>query len=275
MASVGLLLLALSLTPLAIEGLPRAQAEQETSLWMLSTALFHLPFVGVLVLQGAGLVERLGFYWRGRRPETPGRMPLEYPTVCVQLPMFNEHAVARRVIEAASRLRWPAGRLTIQVLDDSTDEDTRQLVRQVCAAVRLAGIDCQVLHRTNRQGYKAGALEAGRRQTESEFIVIFDADFVPPSDFLLRAIPHFYREDGTPDAGLALVQAQWGHLNHAESALTRSQSLWVDDHHTLQMAWRSAVWQFVNFTGTAGVWRASAIEAPAAGKRLAWSKIVN
>ena len=91
---------------------------------------------------------------------------------------------------------------------------------------------------------------------------------MPPADFLLRTIPHFYRADGEPDAGLALVQAQWGHLNHDESSLTRAQSLWVDDHHTLQMSWRSAMWRFVNFTGTAGVWRASAIEA-AGGWRAA------
>lgn len=124
------------------------------------------------------------------------------------------------------------------------------------------------MHRANRHGYKAGALEAGRKQTEAEFLVIFDADFVPPADFLLQTIPHFYQPDGQPDTDLALVQAQWGHLNHDESALTLSQSLWVDDHHTLQMAWRSAAWKFVNFTGTAGVWRASAIEA-AGGWRAA------
>ena len=130
------------------------------------------------------------------------------------------------------------------------------------------GVDCRVLRRADRQGYKAGALEAGRRQTDAEFLVIFDADFLPPADYLERAIPHFYRADGEPDAGLALVQTQWGHLNADESPLTRAQSLWVDDHHTLQMSWRSAVWQFVNFTGTAGVWRASAIEA-AGGWRAA------
>jgi cellulose synthase/poly-beta-1,6-N-acetylglucosamine synthase-like glycosyltransferase len=224
------------------------------------TVAAHLPFLVTMVFQVFGILERIGFYWRGRAPEVPGQMPREYPKVCVQLPMFNEHAVARRVIEAAAKMQYPKDRLTIQVLDDSNDKDTRRLVELVCAEVLASGIDCRALHRTNRQGYKAGALEEGRLQTDSEYFVIFDADFVPPSDFLLRTIPHFYREDGTSDTGLALVQAQWGHLNHAESALTLSQSLWVDDHHTLQMSWRSAVWKFVNFTGTAGVWRASAIE---------------
>lgn len=229
--------------------------------WVIVTIVLHLPFVVILCLQVVGITERLGFYWRGRQPETPGKMPLEYPRVCVQLPMFNEHAVARRVIEAAAGIHWPKDRLSIQVLDDSTDKDTRQLVEEVCSDMRLLGVDCHVLRRVNRQGYKAGALEVGRRQTDCEFFVIFDADFVPPTDFLVRTIPHFYLADGTPDTGLALVQTQWGHLNHDESALTLSQSLWVDDHHTLQMAWRSAVWKFVNFTGTAGIWRAAAIEA--------------
>lgn len=236
--------------------------------WWVLTTILHLPFLGILVFLIIGMGERLGFYWKGHAPEKPGKMPAVYPTVCVQLPMFNEHTVARRVIEAAANMHWPTDRFSIQVLDDSTDEGTRRLVEQVSAEVRARGIDCRVLHRTNRHGYKAGALEAGRQQTEAEFLVIFDADFMPPADFLLRTIPHFYQQDGQPDPELALVQAQWGHLNHDESALTLSQSLWVDDHHTLQMAWRSAAWKFINFTGTAGVWRAAAIEA-AGGWRAA------
>lgn len=231
--------------------------------WWAGTVVLHLPFLVILAFVAGGLVERIGYLGRGRRPRVPGR-PRHFPTVCVQLPMFNEHAVAQRAIEAASALLWPAGRLTIQVLDDSTDLDTRALVERVCAGRP----GCTVLHRSDRLGYKAGALEAGRRRTDAEFIAIFDADFVPPRDFLLRTIPHFYRADGTPDHGLALVQARWGHLNRDASALTRAQSLWIDDHHTLQMSWRSAMWRFVNFTGTAGVWRAAAVEA-AGGWRAA------
>jgi len=237
--------------------------------WWVVTVALHLPMVVILPFLVGGLVERIGYFWRGRTPVRPGRLPLHLPTVCVQLPMFNEHAVARRAIEAACALVWPPGRLSVQVLDDSTDEDTRALVEEICADLRAStGVDCTVLHRVHRDGYKAGALEAGRRRTDAEFLVIFDADFVPARDYLLRAIPHFYHRDGTADAGLALVQAQWGHLNHDESSLTRAQSLWVDDHHTLQMSWRSAMWRFVNFTGTAGVWRAAAIET-AGGWRAA------
>jgi cellulose synthase/poly-beta-1,6-N-acetylglucosamine synthase-like glycosyltransferase len=230
--------------------------------WWVFTSVLHLPFFVILIFLVGGLVERLGFYWRGREPEPAGRLPSEYPTVCVQLPMFNEHAVARRLIEAASEMTWPADRFSVQVLDDSTDEDTRALVDDICARVRAStGVNCYVLRRVDRRGYKAGALEEGRKETDAEFLAIFDSDFVPPKDFLLRTIPHFYGADREPDGGLALVQAQWGHLNHDESPLTRAQSLWVDDHHTLQMSWRSAKWRFVNFTGTAGVWRASAVEA--------------
>jgi cellulose synthase/poly-beta-1,6-N-acetylglucosamine synthase-like glycosyltransferase len=260
MANTGLLVVALSLGVFFIvSGRNDITGEIGTPAWLLITIIFHVPFVGIMVFQLAGITERIGFYWKGRAPEKPGKLPTQYPKVCVQLPMFNEHAVARRVIEAAARIEWPRDRFSIQVLDDSTDDDTRRLVEQVCAEVRLSGVDCRAMHRTDRQGYKAGALEEGRLQTDAEFLVIFDADFVAPSDYLMRAIPHFYHEDGTPDTGLALVQAQWGHLNHEESALTLSQSMWVDDHHTLQMSWRSAAWKFVNFTGTAGVWRASSI----------------
>ncbi|SDU74712.1 glycosyltransferase family 2 protein [Jiangella alkaliphila] len=240
-----------------------------TTAWWLLTASMHLPVLLIAAFLAGGVIERLGYFWRGRAPERPGRLPYRYPSVCVQLPMFNEHAVARRAIEAACALRWPSDRLTVQVLDDSTDGDTRALVDAVCARLRWeTGVDVRVLRRPHRHGYKAGALEAGRRLTDAEFIAIFDADFLPPRDYLLRAIPHFFRPDGVPDHGLALVQAQWGHLNHDESALTRAQSLWVDDHHTLQMSWRSAMWRFVNFTGTAGVWRAASVEA-AGGWRAA------
>jgi cellulose synthase/poly-beta-1,6-N-acetylglucosamine synthase-like glycosyltransferase len=230
--------------------------------WWCVTIALHLPYLLILLFLACGIVERIGFFWKGRATEVAGRLPATLPTVCVQLPMFNEHAVARRSIEAAAALQWPKDRLTVQVLDDSTDPLVREMVREVCARVREeTGVNCSLIHRTDRKGYKAGALEVGRRQTDAEFLAIFDADFLPPSDYLMRAVPYFYAPDGTPDSRLALVQAQWGHLNDDESFLTQAQALWVDDHHTLQKSWRSAAVGFVNFTGTAGVWRASAIEA--------------
>jgi Glycosyl transferase family 2 len=247
-----------------------------TPAWWMVTAALHLPYLVILFFLVVGLVERLGFYWRGRAPEPAGQLPAVYPTVCVQLPMFNERAVAQRVIQAASELIWPADGLSVQVLDDSTDEGTRALVEDVCSRVRAStGTNCYVRHRRDRQGFKAGALEEGRTSTDAEFLTIFDADFVPPRDYLLRTIPHFYSASGEPDAGLALVQAQWGHLNHDESFLTRAQSLWVDDHHTHQMSWRSAVWRFVTSRArrVSGGPRLSRL--PAAGKQRASSRIAS
>lgn len=228
--------------------------------WWVLFVVFHLPYVAILLFLVGGFIERIGFLFHGRVAEVPGMLPSDLPTVCVQLPMFNEHLVASRVIEAAARMYWPRDRFEIQVLDDSTDADTRELADRVCERVRASGTRCQVVRRETRTGYKAGALEEGRHLTDADFLVLFDADFVPPPEYLWRALPHFFDSRGRVDEGLAMVQAQWGHLNHDQSALTRAQSLWVDDHHTLQMSWRSAKWSFVNFTGTAGVWRADAIQ---------------
>lgn len=228
----------------------------------VTAALLHLPYMLLLVFLLFGACERIGFYFRGRAPERVGRMPATRPHVCIQLPMFNEDAVAERVIEAAAAVRWPRDKLTIQVLDDSTDDMTRAMVELACRRIQQkTGVTIDFIHRTDRSGYKAGALEAGRYQTDAEFIAIFDADFLPPPDYLLRTVPHFYDVASRPLEKLALVQAQWGHLNDDESFLTEAQALWVDDHHTLQQSWRSAAVKFVNFTGTAGIWRASAIEA--------------
>lgn len=229
--------------------------------WWILTIVFHLPFVVIALFLLGGFIERIGYFWRGRRTRTHAPLPAELPTVCIQLPMFNEDAVAHRAIYAAGQLDWPAEKLEIQVLDDSTDAAARQVVDDACAVVRTSGIRCHVIHRTDRAGYKAGALENGRKLTAAKFIAIFDADFVVPADYLQRTIGHFWRPDGQPDHELALVQAQWGHLNAGELALTRAQTLWVDDHHSVQMSWRSEQWKFVNFTGTAGVWRAQAIES--------------
>lgn len=236
--------------------------------WLLA-AVLHAPFLAILSFLCFGLVERFDYFRVAASPPRPGNLPRSAPRVCVQLPMFNEDAVAERAIAAACALDWPRDCLEVQVLDDSTDAATKRRVRDFCAEIAArTGTDCRWIHRTDRQGYKAGALEAGRKASNAAYFVIFDADFVPPRDFLTRAIPHFYDITGQPIADLAVVQAQWGHLNDTESLLTCAQALWVDDHHTLQKTWRSRVIGFVNFTGTAGVWRREAIEA-AGGWRAA------
>ena len=250
-----------ALFAITLWGGSRHQTINTTAEWV-TAGLLHLPYILLLVFLLFGTCERIGFYFRGRVPERPGRLPTTRPLVCVQLPMFNEDAVAERVIEAAAAMQWPRGRLTIQVLDDSTDHTTRAMVELACVRIQQkTGVAIDFLHRTDRTGYKAGALEFGRHLNGAEFIAIFDADFLPPPDYLLRTVPHFYDDASRPVEKLALVQAQWGHLNDDESFLTAAQALWVDDHHTLQQSWRSAAINFVNFTGTAGIWRASAIEA--------------
>ncbi|NJN53025.1 MAG: glycosyltransferase, partial [Gammaproteobacteria bacterium] len=178
--------------------------------WWAVVGVSHLPYLLLLVFLGYGLVERIGYYRRGRTPHAAGRLPDALPRVCVQLPMFNEDTVFARSIAAAAELDWPEDRLVIQVLDDSTDPSTRDRVRAHCVMTnRQRGVSCRWIHRTDRTGYKAGALEAGRGQSDADFILILDADFVPPPDLLKRIIPHFYDDCARPLVDLALVQAQW------------------------------------------------------------------
>jgi cellulose synthase/poly-beta-1,6-N-acetylglucosamine synthase-like glycosyltransferase len=178
----------------------------------------------------------------------PGPVPL----VAVQLPIYNERYVAERAIDAAARLDWPRDRLQVQVLDDSTD-DTPSIVARAAARWRAAGVDVRHLRRGSRAGFKAGALAYGLEQTEAELLALFDADFVPPPDFLRRVVPSF------ADSGVGFVQARWGHLNERHSLFTRLQALMVDFHFLVEQAVRPALGCFSNFTGSAGVWRRAAI----------------
>ncbi|MCP4687379.1 MAG: glycosyltransferase, partial [Desulfobacterales bacterium] len=175
------------------------------------------------------------------------------PAITTQIPVYNEFNVVERVIRAASAMRYPGGAHEIQVLDDSTDE-TRGLIDNVVSELRGQGRDIVVIRRDNRRGYKAGALAEGTRLAKGELIAIFDADFVPPEDYLLRAAPFFLA-----DEKLGLVQARWGHLNRRGSMLTRAQSVGIDGHFMVEQSARSWNGLFMNFNGTAGVWRAAAI----------------
>jgi len=181
--------------------------------------------------------------------------PQTWPVVTVQLPLYNEMYVAERLIDAVCRLDYPAGRLEIQVLDDSTDETTEIVVRAV-AAWREQGVDIHHLHRTDRTGFKAGALEAGLAQARGEFLAIFDADFVPSADFLLRSVPYFLA-----DPKLGLVQGRWDHINRAYSLLTRVEAILLDGHFMIEHSARNRSGRFFNFNGTAGIWRRTAIES--------------
>ena len=177
----------------------------------------------------------------------------DYPTVVTQLPMYNESSVAVRVIDAAAAIDYPAGRHEIQVLDDSTDE-TRDYVDTAVARARMQGTRITVVRRTDRTGYKAGALQNGLTYTDAEFVAIFDADFVPQPDFLKQAIPFFLNRPK-----LGLVQGRWTHLNSKASLLTRGQAMGIDGHFMVEQAARSWNNLFMNFNGTAGVFRREAI----------------
>src|SRR5262245_42835190 len=193
-------------------------------------------------------------YMRNRHKEPKAGPPLSpMPVVTVQLPLYNEMYVADRLIEAVSRLDYPRELLEIQVLDDSTDE-TRSIAEQTVRRLAAEGVDIKFFHRSDRRGYKAGALEEGLRAARGEFVAIFDADFIPTSDFLTRLMPHF------ADQRVGMVQARWGHLNQDYSLLTKIQSILLDGHFVLEHGGRNRSGRFFNFNGTAGVWRRAAIE---------------
>jgi cellulose synthase/poly-beta-1,6-N-acetylglucosamine synthase-like glycosyltransferase len=182
----------------------------------------------------------------------PAAMTANEPRVCVQLPIYNERYVAERVVDAVCAVDWPRDRFEVQVLDDSDDETVQILARRI-AHWQRHGVQVAHVRRGSRRGFKAGALAYGLEQTAAPFIAIFDADFVPPPDFLRRTIGSF------DDESIAFVQSRWGHLDEGYSWFTRLQALFIDFHFLVEQAVRSARGYFVNFTGSAGVWRRAAI----------------
>jgi cellulose synthase/poly-beta-1,6-N-acetylglucosamine synthase-like glycosyltransferase len=176
------------------------------------------------------------------------------PVVTTQLPVYNEANVIERLIRSVCAMEYPKGKHEIQVLDDSTDGSEKISARLV-EEMRAQGHDIVLIHRTNRKDYKAGALNEGMQVCKGEFIAIFDADFVPPPDYLLRCVPFL-----SMDKEIGLVQARWGHLNSQESSLTLAQSIGIDGHFVIEQSARSWGRLFMNFNGTAGIWRKSAIE---------------
>lgn len=179
----------------------------------------------------------------------------KYPKVVTQLPMYNEKSVASRVINAVAVMDYPVSRHEIQVLDDSTDE-TIQYVDDTVARLREKGLRVSIIRRTDRTGFKAGALQNGLLYTDAEFVAIFDADFVPPRDFLKKSVAFFIDRPN-----LGLVQGRWTHLNRKASLITRGQAMGIDGHFMIEQAARSWNGLFMNFNGTAGIFRRKAIEA--------------
>jgi len=191
---------------------------------------------------------------RARPPAAPAN-PGVWPLVTVELPIYNEFHVVHRLLAAVAALDYPLDRLEIQVLDDS-DDDTAELAAAAVARLAATGLAISHVRRERRTGFKAGALAHGLALARGEFVAIFDADFVPPADFLRRTIPHL-----AADPRLGMVQARWGHLNRQASLLTEVQALLLDGHFAVDQRGRYAAGLYFNFNGTAGVWRRSAIEA--------------
>ena len=177
----------------------------------------------------------------------------DFPLVTVQLPIYNEKYVVDRLLDAISKLNYPREKLEIQILDDSTDETTTILVRKI-EHLRHLGLDIKLVHREHRAGFKAGALDHGIQSAKGDFIAIFDADFIPDSDFLLKTLPYFQ------DAAIGVVQTRWEHINKEYSLLTRLQAFGLDAHFSIEQSARSAAGSFINFNGTCGVWRKKCIE---------------
>lgn len=209
-----------------------------------------------LAIYGAYRLRIVYQFWRyvDRKPVVTSRfLESTLPRITVQLPLFNERYVAERIIDACAALDYPADRLEIQVLDDSTDE-TRDVVEAAVARHRSAGVRIVHLHRDDRTGFKAGALEKGLEVASGELVAVFDADFVPRPDCLRRMVDHF------ADDGVGMVQMRWSHINRDYSLLTKVQSIMLDGHFVVEQAARNRSGAFFNFNGTAGMWRREAIE---------------
>ncbi len=213
----------------------------------------YFTILSILSIYGAHRLWMLLLYYRHKKdvPQPKGG-PDFLPKVTVQLAIFNEMNVVERLMDYVVRMDWPREKLEIQVLDDSTDE-TVKVVQAVCDRYRLLGFDISYLHRTDRTGYKAGALDNGLKVAKGEFVAMFDADFLPTEDFLRKAVPHF------ADEKVAFIQGCWDHLNRDFSLLTQVQAILLDGHFIFEHTARHRSHAFFNFSGTAGMWRVAAI----------------
>ncbi|HEU4471075.1 MAG TPA: glycosyltransferase [Flavisolibacter sp.] len=226
--------------PLKIAGFVVFTVYALTSVWLLLNSMVQLHLL-----------------WHFKRREKK-RLPVQslqpdLPFVSVQVPVYNEKYVIRRLLTALGKLNYPRDRFEIQVLDDSTDE-TSQIIDNEADWLRERGIHCTVVRRQERKGFKAGALQYGLSYCKGGLVAIFDADFIPDPSFLLRMVPHF------SDASVGLVQAKWTHINRDQNSLTRIQTFLLDTHFSVEQGGRHQAGYFINFCGTAGIWRKECIE---------------
>jgi cellulose synthase/poly-beta-1,6-N-acetylglucosamine synthase-like glycosyltransferase len=212
-------------------------------------------------------------YQLAHRDGADAAMPSAWPTVTVQLPIYNERHVVERLISACAALDYPRDRLQIQILDDS-DDLTAALTASLAQQWQVQGVNVCVVRRPDRQGFKAGALAHALPSANGEFIAIFDADFVPTPDFLKSTLPHFYQSRNAPvlsaaapapSGEIGFVQTRWDHINRGYSWITRAQALALDGHFVVEQTGRAAAHYPFGFNGTAGIWRRACIDDPAVG----------
>ena len=220
----------------------------------LLTILYAAALLGLSLYGFFGLLT-FAIFLRHPRHDPPLPRATTWPMVTVQLPIFNERYVVEQLIDAAVALDYPSARLQIQVLDDSTDDTAERAAARV-RHHRQAGVDIQRLPRTHRAGFKAGALAQAARGARGELIVLFDADFEPPADFLRRTVPYF-----EADPRLGVVQARWAHLNRTQSALTAAQAIALDKHFAVDQLVRDRARLLPKFNGSASVLRRACLES--------------
>ena len=225
-----------------------------TDVFVYGTLLFYFGVLGVIAVYGFHRYVLVYLYCKHRNTRhAPADLPQTLPRVTVQLPMYQRGPGGRADHRRRLRLDWPRDRLEIQVLDDSTD-GSADIARAAVDHWAAKGVDIKYLHRTDRTGYKAGALAEGMKAATGEFIAIFDADFVPPADVLYNVMPHL------GDAKVGMVQVRWDHLNRDASLLTKGQAIFLDGHFVIEHTARNRSGRFMHFNGTAGVWRRTTID---------------
>jgi cellulose synthase/poly-beta-1,6-N-acetylglucosamine synthase-like glycosyltransferase len=218
--------------------------------------LILVPYFAILIILAIFGLHRyhlVYLYLKNRKKtQPPGRFE-ELPRVTIQLPVYNEMYVVERLIDSVTAIDYPKERLEIQVLDDSSDE-TQHIAERKVESFSKAGWDIHYIHRDNRVGFKAGALEEGLKVAKGEYIAIFDADFIPDPDFLNKTIHYF------TNSKVGLVQTRWGHINRDYSHLTQVEAMILDGHFVMEHGGRYRSGRFFNFNGTAGIWRRKTIE---------------
>ncbi len=219
-------------------------------------AFIYVAAVAALSLYGALGLFTLWLHWRHRHDSLPCPTVSaeQWPSVTVQLPIYNERYVVERLVTSAVALDYPRDRLQIQVIDDSTD-DTAEIAAALVERYRAQGINIVLCHRDNRDGYKAGALAVATISAEGEYLAVFDADFQPDPDFLRRTMPYFVANER-----LGMIQTRWGHLNANDSALTAAQAIAIDKHFVMEQGVRHRARIYPKFNGAAGIWRRTCLE---------------